>query len=70
MRMIKWTCDVISGNLREARKYIEKAYEMRESCRPVADWCRDMAARHLEFNVFKSNFIFFLLTICLPFSCP
>ena len=51
MRMIKWTCDVIAGNLREARKYVEKAYEMRESCRPVADWCRDMAARHLEFNV-------------------
>lgn len=50
MRMIKWTCDVIAGNLREARKYIGKAYELRETCRPAADWCRDMALRHLEFN--------------------
>ena len=50
MRMIKWTTDIISGNLREARKYIGKAYELRESCRPAADWCKEMAVRHLEFN--------------------
>ena len=50
MRMIKWTTDIIAGNLREARKYIGKAYELRESCRPAADWCKEMAVRHLEFN--------------------
>lgn len=47
MRIIKWATDIIAGNLREARKYIGKAYEMREACRPAADWCRDMAVRHL-----------------------
>lgn len=50
MRMIKWTTDIIAGNLREARKYIGKAYELRESYRPAADWCKEMAVRHLEFN--------------------
>lgn len=51
MRMIQWTTDVIAGNLREARKYIRKAYELRDECREAADWCRDMAVKHLEFNV-------------------
>lgn len=50
MRMIKWASDIISGNLREARKYICKAYELKEECKPAADWCKEMAAKHLEFN--------------------
>lgn len=51
MKLIKWATDVIAGNLREARKYIGKAYELRDECRDAADWCRDMAVKHLEFNV-------------------
>lgn len=51
MRMIKWSSDIIAGNLREARKYICKAYELKETCKEAADWCKEMAAKHLEFNV-------------------
>ena len=50
MMMIKWASDIIAGNLREARSYISKAYELRESCKPAADWCKEMAAKHLEMN--------------------
>ena len=51
MKMIKWATDTIAGNLREARKYIYKAYVVRDECHDAADWCRDMAVKHLEFNV-------------------
>lgn len=50
MKMIKWASDIIAGNLREARKYINKAYELREINKDAADWCKEMAAKHLEFN--------------------
>ena len=50
MRMIKWASDIVAGNLREARKYICKAYDLKETCKPAADWCKEMAAKHLEFN--------------------
>lgn len=50
MKMIKWASDIISGNIREAEKYIAKAYELREINREAADWCKEMAAKHLEFN--------------------
>ena len=50
MRMIKVASDIISGNLREARKYICKAYELKDSCKEAADWCKDMAVKHLDFN--------------------
>ena len=50
MKMIKWASDIISGNIREAEKYIGKAYELRETNRDAADWCREMAAKHLDFN--------------------
>lgn len=39
-----------SESHREARKYICRAYELKETCKPAADWCKDMAAKHLEFN--------------------
>lgn len=54
MEKIQWVMDVIAGNLREARGYIVKAYEMRDECREAAEWCRDMASKHLEFNA-KGN---------------
>ena len=50
MKMIKWASDIINGNLREAEKYIGKAYELRDTHKDAADWCKEMAAKHLEFN--------------------
>lgn len=50
MRMIKWVSDIIAGNIDEAQKYIGKAYELREVNRDAADWCKEMAAKHLDFN--------------------
>lgn len=50
MKMIKWASDIISGNLREAEKYIHKAYELRDTNATAADWCKEMAAKHLDFN--------------------
>lgn len=50
MRMIKWASDIIDGNLREAEKYIGKAYELRDVNKDAADWCKEMAAKHLDFN--------------------
>ena len=38
-------------NIREARKYILKAYELRDTNRQAAEWCREMASAHLTFNV-------------------
>ena len=51
MRMIKWVSDILCGNVREAKMYAHKAHELREENKAVADWCRDMAQKHLEFNV-------------------
>ena len=50
MQMIKWAAEIMDGNLREARKYAEKAYTLKEKDKPSADWCRDMANAHLSFN--------------------
>ena len=50
MKMIKWASDILSGNLREARKYINQAYELRDTHQQAAEWCKDMAQKHLDFN--------------------
>lgn len=50
MKMIKWASDIIKNNLSEAEKYIGKAYELREANKDAADWCKEMAAKHLDFN--------------------
>lgn len=42
--------DIMWGNLMEADKYIGMAHEMKDECRGFADWCRDMAMKHIEFN--------------------
>ncbi len=57
MRSIKWATEIISGNLAEARKYIMKAYELRDQDRQAADWCRDMAAKHVDFNAAGHNLV-------------
>lgn len=50
MKMIKWTSDIIKANLHEARKYINQAYELRDTYQQAAEWCKDMAVKHIEFN--------------------
>ena len=50
MQMLKWTMEVMAGNVREARKYALKTYDLREKNKMAADWCREMAAAHLAFN--------------------
>lgn len=42
--------DIMWGNLMEADKYIRMAHELKDECRSYADWCKDMAAKHIEFN--------------------
>ena len=42
--------DTMWGNLMEAERYIKEAYEMKDSCRSYADWCRTMAVGHMNFN--------------------
>lgn len=47
---IKKTAKAIDHNVHEARQHIKKAHELREKCRMMADWYKEMAHRHLEFN--------------------
>lgn len=47
--------DIMWGNLMEADKYIKMAHELREECRAYADWCKEMASKHIEFNVGGRN---------------
>lgn len=42
--------DIMWGNLMEADKYAGMAHELRDECRSYADWCKDMAMKHIEFN--------------------
>lgn len=42
--------DIMWGNLMEADKYIGMAHEMKDECRTMADWYKDMAMKHIEFN--------------------
>ena len=48
---IKKTAKMMDQNVHEAEKHIKKAHEMRDTCRMTADWYKEMAHRHLEFNV-------------------
>ena len=50
MREIRDVVKTIEHNIREAREKIEKAYHLMDHNRPFADWQRDMASKHLEFN--------------------
>lgn len=50
IKMIHWALDVADRNLEEAKKYAHKAQGLRMQYRPAADWCVEMAKRHLEFN--------------------
>lgn len=50
MECIRFAVDTIAENIDEARRYIKLAMEYREKQKPLADWCRDMAAMHINFN--------------------
>lgn len=50
MRIIKELSRDIRENITEARHHIDKAYELKASCRHAADWYKQMASAHLEFN--------------------
>lgn len=47
--------DIMWGNLMEADKYIKMAHKLREECRAYADWCKEMAGKHIEFNANGRN---------------
>ena len=42
--------DIMWKNLMEADNYIDMAHELKDECRAYADWCKEMAAKHMEFN--------------------
>lgn len=50
IQQIKRTAKAIEHNVSEAEQHIRKAHAMREECRMSADWYKEMAQRHLEFN--------------------
>lgn len=50
VKMIHWALGVEEKNLEEAERYAEKAHEFREEHKAAADWCVEMARKHIEFN--------------------
>lgn len=50
MEHVKWAIKAVHENVREAHEKILKAYRLREECKPLADWERDMAMAHIDFN--------------------
>lgn len=50
MKIIKQLCNEISGNIDEAREKIRMAYELKCECPEAANWYRDMANSHINFN--------------------
>lgn len=50
MRMIHWILGVAEKNVEEAEKYAKKAHCMKMHNKAAADFCGEMARRHLEFN--------------------
>lgn len=47
--------EIMWGNLMEADKYVKMAHELKDECRTFADWCKDMANKHIEFNATGKN---------------
>lgn len=51
IKMIHWALDTAENNLEEAGKYAKLAHRLKMQYRPAADWCVEMAKKHLDFNV-------------------
>jgi len=47
---IKKIAKNLEGNICEAHKYARMAHEWKDKCKMQADWYRDMAQSHLNFN--------------------
>ena len=50
LKRVMWILETMQGNIREAEKYIEMACHTKHHCQDTAEWCLEMAKRHLEFN--------------------
>ena len=50
LETIKWTAERILDNISEAREYMCKANALYDSNRQAADWCKEMAQAHMQFN--------------------
>lgn len=50
MRSIKMVVDAMRGNLDEASRYLDRAEDLRESHKDIADWFVAMANQHVAFN--------------------
>ena len=50
MEHVKWAVMAVHHNMEEAREKIMKAYKMRTDNKELADWQRDMAVAHINFN--------------------
>lgn len=50
IKMIDWILDVEEKNIEEAEKYVDKAHGMRHENKAAADWCVEMARKHLDFD--------------------
>lgn len=57
IKLIYWALDAEEGNLNEAEKYIKKAHALKMQNKPAADWCVEMAKRHVEFNAKADSMI-------------
>lgn len=62
MRMIKKLSDAIRENIHEARDKINMAYRLNDENKAAADWYRDMAAAHLNFNTDGHNIVSTMIT--------
>lgn len=50
MEHVKWAIMTVHENVQEAKEKILKAYKMKNECKSLADWERDMAVAHINFN--------------------
>jgi hypothetical protein len=41
MKMIKWASDIIAGNIREAKRYADEAFRLKDISPMASEWCRD-----------------------------
>lgn len=57
MRMIKKVSDSIRENIHEAKEKIDMAYRLHDEDKAVADWYKEMAAAHLNFNTNGHNIV-------------
>lgn len=50
IKLIHWALEIEEHNLEEAEKYAKKAHALKLQHKQAADWCAEMAKKHVEFN--------------------